>query len=107
MTQISMTMKLLASEHSVAVVVSKLVYGFLCVALDLTLCGAFFQYSNNVVVDFDKRGVVGSSGVKPALGRTWTYVPSTRLMLSQQKCPTDDKVIRVATVTKSSPKVCA
>ena len=40
--------------------------------------------------------------MKPALGRTWTYVPSTRVMLSQQQRPTD---VRTATITKSSRQV--
>ena len=60
------------------------------------------QYTNNVVVDF---GSVG--GVKPALGRTWTYVPATRIMLSRQES-LDGGVpaaVRLATVSKSSQQV--
>ena len=55
------------------------------------------QYSNNVVVDF---GSVRVGGVKPALGRTWTYVPSTRIMLSQQEF--ESASMRLAAVVKSS-----
>ena len=55
------------------------------------------QYSNNVVVDFGSARV---GGVKPALGRTWTYVPSTRIMLSQQEFE-----MRLAAVVKSSQQV--
>ena len=69
------------------------------------LLSLWSQYSNNVVVDFSGGGVAGG-GVKPALGRTWTYVPSTRLMLTQQEhCLGEDGAVRIATITKSSRQV--
>ena len=58
------------------------------------------QYNNNVVVDFGSARV---GGVKPALGRTWTYVPSTRIMLSQQEFESGS--MRLAAVVKSSQQV--
>ena len=54
-----------------------------------------------MVVDF---GSVTVGGVKPALGRTWTYVPSTHIMLSQQE--SESVSVRLATVVKSSQQVC-
>ena len=54
-----------------------------------------------MVVDFDNVG-----GVKPALGRTWTFVPSTRIMLSQQECQgMECGSVRLATIVKSSQQV--
>jgi len=77
MVNLSRTLKALAVEHSVAVVIT-----------------------NNVVTDSSK----SAFSTKPALGPTWAHVPNTRLFIRKNSSSQagSSEVERIATVVKSS-----
>ncbi|XP_020601722.1 DNA repair protein RAD51 homolog 4-like [Orbicella faveolata] len=77
MVNLSRTLKALAVEHSVAVVIT-----------------------NNVVTDSSK----SAFSTKPALGPTWAHVPNTRLFIRKNSSSQADssEVERIATIVKSS-----
>jgi len=77
MVNLSRTLKALAVEHSVAVVIT-----------------------NNVVTDSSK----SAFSTKPALGPTWAHVPNTRLFIRKNSSSQADSsgVERIATIVKSS-----